>query len=1183
MKRIVMLAILSLALATSVSAQVYPTVDSVYPNQNGTRAYATTDIRVAFSHVMDLATLNGTTIVVYGSFTGYHSGAISWISARSSALFNPDDDFAYGELVTVTVTTGVKIEGGNYMQEPFVWNFMIGPIGGSGTFATAVTQSTSGSAPGFISAADFDNDLDIDLVTRRNYPYYNVLTTWDNNGSGTFTGANHETDDEFDNFDDVIPVDIDWDGDMDIMVEWLNWSNGQSFGFAVVRNPFSPTASPSGLAGADHTNSGYAFTDFNGDGYRDVVQSFYDLSFDYNVRVLTYSDFFSSFVQDWYEETAAIHNYPCVADFNNDGKIDFATLSESSSFVEVWMNDGGSSFTSNGTFFLGRPPTAVYAADLDGDGDADIVTVNRGTDDISVLLNSGIGSFEPVSVYGVDDEPNSMVLADLDDDGDLDVATANPVQFTVTVLLNDGTGGFGSSRTEFASGQTNRPPGHIAAADFDGDGDIDLATSNGGLYSTYIYILSNMAQPQIVSTSPGMNEIDVDPSADITVTFDMDMDGASINSSSFVVSTRTDGFTAGSVSYDNPSRTATFNPAGTFDDGELVAVSLTSDIESADGAPLRSHVWSFTVTADAGSAGFNADVEYGTGDFPRYVYAADLNGDGYPDLAVANRNSHYMSILLNNGDGTYGSQITYTTGGYPLYLFAADLDDDGDVDIAVANSGDDDISIFKNNGSGGFFAKADYPSANYPSNIHGGDMDGDGDIDLVAGCSGDVAVLLNNGTGAFPSYEAYDTGSPVTRAYVLDCDNDGDLDVAAVHVNLDEVVLMINGGYGALSVGSSVPTGDSPGYMCAADFDGDGDMDMAVTNRSDDNISYLRGGGNGYFTDEALYATGEGPVEIFAADFDADGDMDMATANYDDNNVSILINNGAAVFSPGGTYGAGNGAFGLFSADLDNNGTMDLAVSNLLGSTVSVLLNINASCVTMPITATGVDIPFVAGDDTIAVLNFVSETLDSVNICVHPGQIPPYILTWTDWVERYYVITPYPVSATFEVDMTLFYDQSEFDASGLAEEWALHPYRYDVGDHHWQMAEGIVGEDANEVFCTGVTEFSVWGFSDSEALVDDEVEELPAATALYQNYPNPFNPATQIRYYLSRDEIVNLSVYDVLGRVVAVLVDGKQDAGFRTVTWDGKDHAGRQAASGVYFYKLAAGDFVQTRKMVLLR
>mgnify|MGYP001813377118 FL=1 len=101
-------------------------------------------------------------------------------------------------------------------------------------------------------------------------------------------------------------------------------------------------------------------------------------------------------------------------------------------------------------------------------------------------------------------------------------------------------------------------------------------------------------------------------------------------------------------------------------------------------------------------------------------------------------------------------------------------------------------------------------------------------------------------------------------------------------------------------------------------------------------------------------------------------------------------------------------------------------------------------------------------------------------------------------------------------------------------------------------------------------------------VTDDNLPPL-RDIVLHQNYPNPFNPTTVIRFDLPRPANVSLRVYNVKGELVSTLIDGRLAEGSREVTWNATDDRGRRVASGVYFYRLSAGDIIQTKKMILLR
>ena len=99
----------------------------------------------------------------------------------------------------------------------------------------------------------------------------------------------------------------------------------------------------------------------------------------------------------------------------------------------------------------------------------------------------------------------------------------------------------------------------------------------------------------------------------------------------------------------------------------------------------------------------------------------------------------------------------------------------------------------------------------------------------------------------------------------------------------------------------------------------------------------------------------------------------------------------------------------------------------------------------------------------------------------------------------------------------------------------------------------------------------------------NEINQLPHAFYLYNNYPNPFNPVTTLRYGLPENGLVNITIYDMLGREVKTLINQIQDAGYKSVIWDATNDYGKTVSAGIYLYQIQAGEYISTKKMVLLK
>jgi len=180
---------------------------------------------------------------------------------------------------------------------------------------------------------------------------------------------------------------------------------------------------------------------------------------------------------------------------------------------------------------------------------------------------------------------------------------------------------------------------------------------------------------------------------------------------------------------------------------------------------------------------------------------------------------------------------------------------------------------------------------------------------------------------------------------------------------------------------------------------------------------------------------------------------------------------------------------------------------------------------------------------------------------------------------------------------------STLDSSPI--EAAILLVTYSVGNDNITVT-GISGPDGNywipcmgsvyieitaEGFDTLVTNMEVSGdsvhyFYMSErgnALGVNPDITIPNQFALYQNHPNPFNPVTTLRYDLPEDALVNITIYDMMGRVVKTMVNSQQNAGFKSVRWNATNDKGAPVSAGLYLYTIQAGEFRQTKKMVLLK
>ena len=289
----------------------------------------------------------------------------------------------------------------------------------------------------------------------------------------------------------------------------------------------------------------------------------------------------------------------------------------------------------------------------------------------------------------------------------------------------------------------------------------------------------------------------------------------------------------------------------------------TLDLAIANGDPSFK---SITVLLNNGNddfgvwLGFAAPADYPSGkgqDGQNAIAVGDLDGDGYLDIATANRQVGTVSLLVNNGDGTFADPIIISVAPFTQRIITVDLDDDGDLDLATANIdiGPGSVSVLLNEGGMRFAEPVNYPVGVNPNALVAGDWDHDGDYDLaVPNSQGGISVLLNEGDGTFGKAGG-PRGGDMRAISAADFNGDGDLDLAAAVLSGSNdlpgfVGVFVNEGAGTFSPAGLFEVGRNPrsltatgvdrdGNLVPLDLDGDGDADVATGNRASSDVSVL--------------------------------------------------------------------------------------------------------------------------------------------------------------------------------------------------------------------------------------------------------------------------------------------------------------------------------------------------------
>lgn len=319
-----------------------------------------------------------------------------------------------------------------------------------------------------------------------------------------------------------------------------------------------------------------------------------------------------------------------VGDFNADRRLDLVAADVGRpGYVTVLFGEGDGTFGAAATFGAGNNPIAVAVGDLNGDGQSDVAVANAGSR-CSVLLGNGDGTFQRAVSYFARADSHAIAIGDFNADDRADLAVPDYGSNQVAILLGNGDGTF-QAAVNYEAGIY---PHSVAAGDFNADEALDLAVVN---YATGVSVL--LGNGNGIFQAALEFSTDSDPGYGPTAVASVDLDGN--------------------------------------DTLDLVVAN--------DRFPNAGEV---SVLLGIGDGTFRLAGHYGAGINPYSVAAGDVNGDGKPDVAVANVASANISVLLGKGDGSFQTKVDYLTGpepSHPISLALGDFNGDAKPDLSIAN------------------------------------------------------------------------------------------------------------------------------------------------------------------------------------------------------------------------------------------------------------------------------------------------------------------------------------------------------------------------------------------------------------------------------------------------------------------------------------------------------------------